>query len=86
MNSKMMANCLHCQILLFCIAFFYASPYFIGFSLLGEMSGVESLQEAVLSLAETLFILLVVSLIQILISSLNNGFEVITQYKLHLWL
>ena len=50
------------------------------------MSGVESLQEAVPSLAETLFILLVVSLIQILISSLNNDFEVITQYKLHLWL
>ena len=50
------------------------------------MSGVESLQEEVLSLAETLFILLVVSLIQILIPSLNNDFEVITQYKLHLWL
>ena len=50
------------------------------------MSGVESLQEAVLSLAETLFILLVVSLIQILIPSLNNDFEVITQYKLQLWL
>ena len=53
---------------------------------MGRIGGVESPQEGVLPLADTLFILLVDSPNQILIPSLNNNFQVITQYKLNLWL
>ena len=55
----------------------------------GRNGGVESPQDEVLPLAETLFILLVDSPNQILILiliQLNNDFQVITQSKLHLWL